>query len=429
MRCLAILALAATAACVHPDQQIVIPIPPADVPSVYAHAASQAPADRIGAIEQLARDPDPHAATYLLVLLARDVDPSVRAAAANALAIRRDPNLDLALERAARADPDPSVRAAAADAHARLYPFAKRAGSAAGWAALCPGCGQVYLGKPAVGVAQFLAAATFLGGGFFLARSGQTADNNSSISLNGPVPSSRASAGILLLGAGQNTWFYQVFDAYRDARVAQDDAGYKHHISRETLDQLIAAPFTPSVVASPWVWGVVPLTLAAGIAVSFVGPASSGTKPRSIFDVHSINFWGADLSRGAGFAAGETYLAALFDPVGVGEESLFRGVVQTEMDERLGPYGGLAVASAIFGGVHALNYVGPGGDPKQALVAVPFISVIGATLGLAYLKTDYHLRTSVAMHFWYDFLLSTAGFLVDPEHQPFTVSYAMPLSL
>jgi membrane protease YdiL (CAAX protease family) len=416
----------AAAACVHPRQQVIVPIAPADVPSVYAHAASPRPEDRIAALAALARDPDPHALQYLLVMLTRDVDPTVRAAAASALADRRDPSFDPALEAAAAHDRDPAVRAAADDAHARLYPFGRRAGSAAGWAALCPGCGQIYLGKPAVGIAQLLAAATFLGGGYFLAKSGTTGGN--SLSLDGPVSSSRASAGILLLGAGQNTWFYQVFDAYRDARVGQDDAGYKHHISRETLDQLVAAPFTPSVISSPWVWGAVPLTLAAGIAVSFIGH-TSGAQPPSFFDVHSINFFGADLSKGAGFAAGETYLAALFDPVGVGEESLFRGVIQTEMDERLGPYGGLAVASAIFGGAHALNYVGPGQDPKQALVAVPFIATIGATLGLAYLRTDYHLRTSVAMHFWYDFLLSTAGFLVDPEHQPFTVSYAMPLSL
>jgi hypothetical protein len=27
------------------------------------------------------------------------------------------------------------------------------------------------------------------------------------------------------------------------------------------------------------------------------------------------------------------------------------------------------------------------------------------------------------MHFWYDFLLSTASFVVDPEHQPFAVRF------
>lgn len=55
------------------------------------------------------------------------------------------------------------------------------------------------------------------------------------------------------------------------------------------------------------------------------------------------------------------------------------------------------------------------------------IAAIGAGLGLAYIRTGYKLETSVAMHFWYDFLLSTAAFVVDPEHQPFVVQYGMRL--
>ena len=43
--------------------------------------------------------------------------------------------------------------------------------------------------------------------------------------------------------------------------------------------------------------------------------------------------------------------------------------------------------------------------------------------GLAFIKTGYKLETSVAMHFWYDFLLSTAGYIADPQHQPFVVQY------
>jgi membrane protease YdiL (CAAX protease family) len=425
VRCLGVIAAAAlfVIGCVHPQQRVVIPIAPDALPGVVGEATSQDPDARIRAVGSFAHEPDPRAAQYLLVMLSRDVDPRVRAAAASAIADRRDPDLDGALARAADRDPDAGVRVAASAAHARLEPFTRRVGSAAGWAALCPGCGQFYLGKPAVGIAQLAAAAVFLGGGFFLAKQGQT-DGSSALSLDGPVSSSRQSAGILLLGAGQNTWFYNVFDAYRDARVAQGDAGYKHKISRETLDELVLAPFTPSVVKSPYVWGLVPIALAAGIGVSFLGGVSS---THAITHVHDINFFGDSLSRAGGFAAGEGYFVGLFDPVGVGEESLFRGVIQTEMDERLGPYGGIAVASAIFGGAHALNYVGPGGDPKQAIVAVPFIATIGATLGYAYMKTGYQLKTSVAMHFWYDFLLSTVGFLVDTEHQPFVVNYSAPI--
>ena len=41
------------------------------------------------------------------------------------------------------------------------------------------------------------------------------------------------------------------------------------------------------------------------------------------------------------------------------------------------------------------------------------------------MQTGYRLETSVAMHFWYDFGLSTVSFLADPEHQPFIARMGM----
>jgi hypothetical protein len=55
------------------------------------------------------------------------------------------------------------------------------------------------------------------------------------------------------------------------------------------------------------------------------------------------------------------------------------------------------------------------------------IAILGSSLGLADQHTRYHLETSVAMHFWYDFLLSTVGFAADPQHQPFVVNYGAQL--
>ena len=46
---------------------------------------------------------------------------------------------------------------------------------------------------------------------------------------------------------------------------------------------------------------------------------------------------------------------------------------------------------------------------------------------LAYIRTGHRLETSVAMHFWYDFLLSAAAFAADPQHQPFVVQYSAPM--
>lgn len=399
----------AFAGCVTPR----IPMTAVSGPDAIARTRSQDPLVRVQAAKDLTFDPDPAAIQLLLVMLGRDVAPTVRAASAAAIAERRDPTFLPALRHAATTDPDAAVRMAAAAAHEKLLPWAKSPTGAAAMSAMCPGCGQMYLGRYELGAAQLAATSALLGGGLYLIQ------DTKELALGRPLTSSRSSVGLVLTIAGQNMWFYSVFDAYRDARKLRGDVGYDHAITDETLDDLLAAPFTPRVLASPWVWGGVPLMLAAGLALSYlVSPGElTGT---SITKVKSVNFLGNQLSPAAGFAAGEAYYATLFAPVGVGEEALFRGMVQSELEERWGTYGGLAGASAIFGGVHAVNFVG---NPGTALVAVPFIGAIGSVLGMAYIRTGYRLETSVAMHFWYDFLLSSAAFALDPENQPFVVDY------
>ncbi|MEJ7602189.1 MAG: CPBP family intramembrane glutamic endopeptidase [Kofleriaceae bacterium] len=387
------------------------PRPPS--PDRFLRAADPAPAVRAAAAAELAADPSPPAVQLLVIMQQRDVDPGVRASAAQAIELRKDPSLDPVLERAAASDPDPAVRAAAAEAHRKLYPWRKRPGTAAGLSLLCPGCGQIYLGKRAEGVAQLGATAALLASTVLLLRGQELA-------LDGTAGSRRVPLGILTASAGQNLWFYSIFDAYRDARIARGDYGYRHPMTRENLGDLASAPFRPGVLASPWVWAGVPLAVGAGLLASYLA-APEEFRGTSITEADKVNVLGRRFSRLGGFGAGEAYFGALFAPVGVGEEALFRGVIQTEMEERFGTYGGLAVASVIFGAVHLLNFTD---DPASAAIAVPVISVLGAGLGIAYQRTGYRLETSVAMHFWYDFLLSTAAFAIDPEHQPFVVQYA-----
>ena len=410
--------LAAQVACAAPHVPLAARPPP---PERYRDAADPDPAVRMRAADGLVADPSPEATDMLLVLHQRDVDPEVRASAADAIARRRDPRLEAALDRSAAADPHPMVRAAAARARDRLWPWDKQPRAAAGWSLVCPGCGQFYLRNHAAGAAQLASTAALIVAGAVLI-------DGHTIGLTSGSDSPRPAIGLQLLLTGQNLWFFSIFDAYRSARALRDDAGYRHPISRESLPYLASAPFRPSVLARPWVWGGVPAALALGLGIAYLVDRGSLTEHPSIFDVRGLNVLGHDFrSRGAAFAAGEAYLAALFDPVGVGEESLFRGVIQSEFDERFGTWGGLAAASGLFGAVHALNFIGPDQDARQALIAVPVISVLGAGLGLAYIRTGYRLETSVAMHFWYDFLLSTASFIVDPQHQPFVVQYGMAL--
>jgi membrane protease YdiL (CAAX protease family) len=402
--------IASLAACVTPR----IPGPTAHLaPDRYARAASPDPAARVSAADELVHDPQPGAAQLLLTLHGRDIDPTVRAHAADAIQRRLDPSLDTALAASAQRDPDPAVRAASAAAFTKLHAWRKHPGTAAGLAVLCPGCGHFYLDQ-SDGWAYLLTTGSLVGGAYVMLR-------DQEVALDGPSASAKVPVGLALATFAQNLWFYSIFDAYRDARVARGDLGYRIPISRESLSTLASAPFRPSTLKSPWVWAGVPAMLAGGIAISYLASrGDSAATPPTVFDVDRVNVFGRSFSRGSGFALGNAYFAGLFTSVGVGEEALFRGVIQTELEERWG-WGGFALSSIIFGAIHITNFTD---DARTAAIAIPTITALGATMGLAYRARGYKLEVPVAMHFWYDFLLSATSFALDPEHQPFVVQHA-----
>ncbi|MFP4208963.1 MAG: CPBP family intramembrane glutamic endopeptidase [Wenzhouxiangella sp.] len=78
---------------------------------------------------------------------------------------------------------------------------------------------------------------------------------------------------------------------------------------------------------------------------------------------------------------------------GVGEELLFRGVVQGGLDGVLGPWLALVMASLLFGVMHALT---------RAYFIVA--TLMGCYLGLVYLWTD-NLLVPVLIHFLYDWIV------------------------
>lgn len=77
---------------------------------------------------------------------------------------------------------------------------------------------------------------------------------------------------------------------------------------------------------------------------------------------------------------------------GLGEEVLFRGVLQTALVRPFGTAGGLAAASVVFGLLHFVT-------PTYALLA----ALAGAYLGLLFLACD-NLLVPVVAHGVYDFV-------------------------
>jgi membrane protease YdiL (CAAX protease family) len=85
-------------------------------------------------------------------------------------------------------------------------------------------------------------------------------------------------------------------------------------------------------------------------------------------------------------------LAVLSLAAGVGEELLFRGVVQGVLDRWWGPWAAVPIASALFGALHALT-------PTYAILA----TLAGAYLGSVWLFTG-NLLVVIIAHGLYDFI-------------------------
>jgi membrane protease YdiL (CAAX protease family) len=76
---------------------------------------------------------------------------------------------------------------------------------------------------------------------------------------------------------------------------------------------------------------------------------------------------------------------------GLGEELLFRGLIQDALDRRLGPVAAVGITAALFGLMHPIT-------PTYAVLA----TLAGVYLGWAYLASG-NLLVAVVAHAFYDF--------------------------
>jgi membrane protease YdiL (CAAX protease family) len=400
------------------------PSVPTSERQAFADTVSPDGAVRLAATTSLGRIWTLAARDRLVQMASLDGDPHVRASAIRVLASTRDPALAPLFTGIAANDPDPQVRGIAADARTQVQTFSRRPRTAAGLSLICPGCGYFYLRQPGRAVAYLGATAALLGASVALLQGEMP-------QLSGEGPRMRpttAPLAIPVLAAVQNLWLYGVFASYRDARLRRGDEGYRYPVSPEGLTDLVSAPFRPSVLKRPWFWAGLPLLFGAAIGYTALvgGDEPMDGMMRSLGDGRGVWFLGRRYGAKTGFLLGESYYASTFLPVGVGEEALFRGAVQPGLSEMLGLWPGWAVSSLIFGAVHAFNFTEEDRGLRLASRAVPFITATGSYLGLVAIKTGFRLETSVALHFWYDFLLGTTAFILDPDNQPFALRFGLP---
>ncbi len=189
----------------------------------------------------------------------------------------------------------------------------------------------------------------------------------------------------------QNTWCYGIYAAYRDVRLYNGQSGYSYKMPMDSFDDLAGAPFSLKILRKPEVWGGLLGKFALAFTVAYFAlPKESA---------HSYS-WKGGLKSFVAF------------PIGLGEESFFRGFLQSRLSETFTPIGGIILSSLLFGAVHIPNAHGLAPENRRGYYTfgIPLITLGGAYYGWLTYKNQ-SLRESVALHTWYDFILMTLGSL------------------
>jgi membrane protease YdiL (CAAX protease family) len=274
---------------------------------------------------------------------------------------------------------------------------------------LLPGVAQLCQGRTAEGATMMTLALAEVGTGVAVGL-GQE---------EGLEGFSHPGAAIPLLAA-QNLWLY----AYADATFEEQRAQQALYVPLDTPAELALAPFNASVIGEPDVWIGTLVSTAIGIAVS----AAIGEPLDTDHLGEDANLFGQQFDPALGYPLGGAVGAGLFSHVAVGEESIFRGLLQSGMAREADPTTGWIGSSIVFGAAHAPNALALPQNRREAylLIGVPTITLLGTYLGASYRRHDYSLAAPVAIHFWYNFLLSATFFALDPQDSPLAASVALP---
>lgn len=272
------------------------------------------------------------------------------------------------------------------------------------WGILIPGLSQLCRGKNIEGTALIAAGAIELGTGIAVGRERGFEHPGSAIPLV----------------AVQDTWVYANVEPFIDRDLSQRSL----YTPQDSLADMLAAPFNIQVMKRPEVWAGTLLLLGIGIGATVllegdIDTSRAGDDP---------NVFGRTFDRRIGYPLGIGVGAGLFSHVAVAEEVMFRGVLQSGIARRRGPFQGWLIGSLGFGLTHSLNILALPEDDRRdyLLYAVPVITLLGSYMGYAYHKADYSLSVPVAIHFWYDLLLTTTFFVIDPQNSPVSATISIP---
>jgi membrane protease YdiL (CAAX protease family) len=272
-----------------------------------------------------------------------------------------------------------------------------------------PGLGQLCQGRIAEGTTMATLGAAELGIGLGV---GISRDDG----LDGFT---HPGAAVPLL-ALQDLWLY----GFADAMFVEQRAAHMLYVPEDTPAELVIAPFNARVLGEPDVW--LGTLIATGLGVALSSAVDESFTTRNLGD--DANLFGRTFPPETGYPLAGGVGLGLFSHVAVAEEATFRGLLQSQMTRETNATQGWLGASIAFGSLHAANAAALPAEDRWKYLAfgVPYITVLGGYLGMSYRWHDYALAAPVAIHFWYDFLLSATFFAMDPGDSPLSARVAIP---
>ena len=261
--------------------------------------------------------------------------------------------------------------------------------------ALLPGGGHFYLGDPLTGTTYAALTGGLLLAGAEVSRRNEELDRDDELN----VPSIVA----------EKVWEYSIFTTFREAAKQNGVDLRAERFDDTPTSTLLLAPFDPDQWLRPTVFGAALL----GLAGAGLNAALDDEPTNQWQDIDRAYMLGSDYDReNATWLYGASTLGISLG-AGVAEEALFRGILQTILQDQWGNSAGLWAASGVFGAAHLV-----GGDGGLNLGGALWATGAGAYLGWLYNHDDNRLAAPIAAHFWYDFMLIAGMWAFDPDDNP-----------
>jgi hypothetical protein len=202
-----------------------------------------------------------------------------------------------------------------------------------------------------------------------------------------------------------------VYHTYQRARIRTSNATFMSPVNSRAMADILRAPFLAENLSDWRVWA----TVGAGIGTRWIGywlvpdptPEENPDAPSGNIEgkeeappaisARSARIGGLEVPAGVGLTIDMLSVPILAYFPALGEEPLFRGVVQEEFEHALGPAGGLGVMSAGFGAIH----LRPGSwQLNVRKFLLPFTAEL--LLGALYQSSNYDITKPMAARFWFD---------------------------